>query len=128
VSIGTSRNVERSGKRHVTRLSSIARQVENVRHYDQDLYQVCPDCKFPQLFAEVKGYDAHDREWEQTRRFAMFYGRGCLAILVVEIPGDSQIGVRKFSSHSGLITPTVWAGENYLLQTLNYARDIHECL
>jgi|SRR6185437_3550820 len=123
----TERNVERTGKRKVTRLSAIARQVENVRHYDQDLYQVCPDCKFPQLFAEVKSRDVSEREWEQTRRFAMFYGRGCLALLVVEPPDSEKIGVRIFSSHSGLISPLTWGGEGYLKVVLKGARDRHEC-
>lgn len=126
MTIGTDRNAERTGKRHVTRLSRIARQVENVRHYDLDLYQVCPECKYPQLFAEVKSYDARDKEWEQTRRHADSYG--CLAILVVEIPGREQIGIRKYSSRSGLVTPLFYGAEERLVKILEEARDIHACL
>lgn len=125
MTIGTDRNAERTGKRHVTQLSRIARQVENVRHYDLDLYQVCPECKYPQLFAEVKSYDAHDKEWEQTRRHADFYG--CMAILVVEIPGRSHIGVKQYSSGRGTMTPLFYGGEGHLLGALRYARDIHVC-
>jgi hypothetical protein len=121
---GTARNAERTGKRTVSRLSSVARKVENVRHYDCDLYQVCARCKYPQLFAEVKSYDASDSEWLQTRLLADSFD--CIAILVIE-KGD-DLGVKTYNSLSGIITPLIWGRENYLLSILKAARDRHECL
>jgi hypothetical protein len=121
----TWRNQERTGKRHVTFLSGLARNVENVRHCDLDLYQWCPRCKRPQLFAEVKSTLVSRWQWEQTRRHAAYYGHGCLAILVVE--GQGSIGCVVYDSADGSISDPDWTGEAYLTSVLERARDIHKC-
>lgn len=122
---GTDRNVERTGKRRVSRLSAIARRVEDVRGIDVDYVQYCPACRYPQAFCEVKSREVHDKEWEQVRLFAAHYGNQCLALLVVE--KGSQIGVKRYSSWSGIISPLFYGGEGHLLQALEHARDIHAC-
>jgi hypothetical protein len=117
--------VERTGRRKVTRLSTVARRVSGVRHFDLDLYQTCEHCKYPQLFAEVKSREVSDAEWDQTRRHAKHYG--CVAILVVE--AAERIGVKEYFSSTGLMTPhVIYGDENDLLRVLEHARDIHECL
>lgn len=120
---GTPRNVERTGRRKVTRLSAIARKVEGIRAIDIDLVPYCPRCGDPLAFCEVKSYEVHDAEWSQIRRHADFWG--CVAILVIEKGND--IGVRMYSSFSGLTTPVFYGGEEYLLSVLCRARDIHSC-
>jgi hypothetical protein len=123
VTIGTERNRERSGKRKVTRLSAIARQVEGIRAIDIDLVPYCPKCGAPLAFCEVKSYEVHDNEWAQIRRHADFYG--CLAFLFVE--ETERTGVKRYSSSSGIISTLLYGGENLVLKALEYARDIHEC-
>jgi hypothetical protein len=122
--IGTARNVERTGRRKPTRLSAIARAVENVRHTDVDLTQWCPECKKPQVFAEVKSTPVHDSEWDQARRHARTYSHGCIAILVVELPDD--LGVKVYNSADDSTGDMKW-GENFLIRVLEHARDIHGC-
>lgn len=122
---GTWRNTERTGKRRVTRLSTIARSVPHVRHMDMDLIQWCPKCKRPQLFAEVKSSFVNKWEWEQTRKHASYYGHGCLAILVVE--GKDVLGTVVYDSADDSFTTTPRAGEAYLTSVLERARDIHVC-
>lgn len=120
----TWRNVERTGRRQVTRLSTLARKVGNVRHMDLDLIQWCPRCKRPELFAEVKGRQVSTWEWEQTRRHAAYYGHGCLAILVIEKAGD--VGCLVYDSADDTISGRQ-SGEEYLTSVLERARDIHVC-
>lgn len=120
----TWRNQERTGRRKVTRLSTVARKVSGVRHFDLDLYQTCEKCKRPQLFAEVKSREVSDAEWYQTRKHAERWG--CVAILVVE--AAERIGVKKYFSSTGMITPhVIYGDEDDLLRVLEHARDIHEC-
>lgn len=119
-------NVERTGRRKVTRLSSIARTVKDVRHVDIDLTQWCPQCKRPQIFAEVKSYPVRDAEWDQMRRHAKHYGHGCIAILVIETP-DGSLGVKIYSPQGESISGVNWGGEEYLRKVLEKARDIHVC-
>jgi hypothetical protein len=121
---GTWRNAERSGQRKPTRLSGIARRIENVRHTDVDLTQWCPQCKKPQVFAEVKSMPVPDAEWDQARRHAKTYSRGCIAILVIELPGD--LGVRIYNPADDTLGETKW-GEDFLVRVLQRARDRHEC-
>ena len=121
----TWRNHERTGQRYVSRLSTIARSIKGVRHYDCDLYQTCPECKRVQVFAEVKKYLVSDREWEQTRLFAKSTGHKCVAILVIETLDD--IGVKIYNPETGEISDTNWGGEEYLRKVLDRARDVHEC-
>lgn len=122
MTIGTRRNVERTGQRYVSRLSAIARQVEDIRVLDLDLWTYCPYCKRPELFAEVKKYMVTDAEWAQTRMLAEDYG--CMALLVIETPGD--IGVRIY--WDGDITPVTWGGEEDVARVLRDARDRHVCV
>jgi len=125
---GTSRNVERTGKRKVTRLSTVARGVEHVRHVDIDLFQFCPDCKKPEAFFEVKSKPVSAWEWEQTRRLAESFGHGCVAVLVVETwYGD--IGLSVYDPGAGDDVPSVmWSGdESNLVKVLEAARDVHVC-
>lgn len=127
---GTWRNKERTGKRHVTVLSGLARKVADVRHCDLDLYQWCPRCKRPQLFAEVKSQLVSKWEWEQTRRHASYYGHGCLAILVIEgrnVEGQESLGCVVYDSADNSISDVNWTGEEYLTSVLERARDIHVC-
>jgi hypothetical protein len=116
-------NVERTGKRKVTRLSSIARKIEGVRHVDLDLTQWCPKCKRPEIFAEVKGRLAPDGEWDQARRHAKFYGHNAIALLVIEA---EDIGVKVYASSDDKIRDVIW-GEEYLIRVLSQARDMHTC-
>lgn len=120
---GTARNVERTGQRYVSKLSMIARTVENVRHIDLDLMQYCQFCKKPQLFAEVKRRLVSDTEWAQTRMLARDYK--CIGLLVIEA-GDN-IGVRIYTSADEEITEVIWGGEDYLARILERARDVHAC-
>ena len=122
---GTWRNTERTGRRHVTQLSGLARMVEDVRHCDLDLYQFCPRCKRPQLFAEVKSRLVSKWEWEQARRHAAYYGHGCLAILVIE--GRESLGCVVYDSADDTISRVNWTGAGYLTSVLERARDIHVC-
>ena len=122
---GTWRNQERTGQRHVTQLSGLARKVEGVRHCDLDLYQFCPRCKRPELFAEVKSRLVSRWEWEQARRHAAYYGHGCLAILVIE--GRESLGVTVYDSADNTISDVNWSGAGYLTSVLERARDIHVC-
>lgn len=92
---------------------------------DLDLIQWCPECKRPQLFAEVKSSFVSRREWEQTRRHASYYGHGCLAILVIE--GQDAIGTVVYDSADDSISEAPRAGEQYLTSVLERARDIHVC-
>ena len=118
------RNVERTGRRKVTRLSTVARRVSGVRHFDLDLYQTCERCKYPQLFAEVKSREVSDAEWDQTRRHAKQYN--CVAILVVE--AAERIGVKEYFSSTNMITPhVIYGDEDDLQRVLEHARDIHRC-
>jgi hypothetical protein len=120
------RNVERTGRRKLTRLSTVARRVSGVRHFDLDLYQTCERCKYPQLFAEVKSREVSDAEWAVTRMHARHYGYGCVAILVVETP--DRIGVKEYFSSTNLITPhVIYGDEDDLQRVLEHARDIHHC-
>lgn len=122
---GTRRNIERTGTRHVTFLSALARHVEGVRHFDLDLYQTCPSCKRPQLFAEVKSHLVSRWEWEQTRRHAVYYGHGCLAILVIE---GNCLGFLVYDSADDSISSPDWlSGRQGLTAVLERARDIHKC-
>jgi hypothetical protein len=123
--VGTWRNAERSGKRSVTRLSTVARRVENVRHTDVDLTQWCPRCRKPQIFAEVKRSVVSDYEWDQARRHAKTYGHGCIAILVIE--GIDVIGIKIYDSGTQEISDVTWGDEGSLRTVLEAARDRHEC-
>lgn len=124
---GTRRNIERTGERHVTRLSSVARRVENVRGIDVDYVQYCPRCRSPQVFCEVKSRDVHDREWEQVRIFARHWGNGCIALLVIE-PPQQYLGYRAYYSSTDLfMAHPVYGSEDDLQRKLEHARDIHEC-
>ena len=125
MSPGTWRNTERTGQRTVTKLSTVARQIDKVRHVDIDLTQWCPRCKRPQVFAEVKRYLVSDYEWEQVRRHAAFYSHDCIAILVIETLDD--IGVKVYDPAFDLLTDVTWGGEEYLTRVLERARDIHVC-
>lgn len=49
----TASNVEKSGERNFMALSSAARRVDRVYHYDLDLFQVCKRCFQPQVFMEA---------------------------------------------------------------------------
>lgn len=123
---GTWRNRERSGKRQLTRLSTIARNVKDVRHLDFDLIQYCPGCHRPQAFCEVKKYPIPDKGWEQIRLHAAHWGQSCVAILVVE--AAERIGVKQYFSSTGMITPhVIYGNEDDLQRVLEHARDIHEC-
>ena len=119
-------NIERTGKRKLTRLSSIAREIEGVRHFDLDLYQTCASCKRPQMFSEVKSYLVPDAEWDQVRRHAAFYGHSCLGLLVVE-SAFGDIGVKVYDSADNTISKVCWDGEDYLIEVLERARDAHTC-
>lgn len=123
---GTWRNRERSGERHVSRLSSIARKVCDVRGIDIDYVQYCPECKAPQAFCEVKSYDVYDKEWEQVRSFARHWGNGCIALLVIE--AERRLGYKHYlsSTHLYMAHPT-WCDEAGIQRVLEQARDIHEC-
>lgn len=123
---GTWRNQERTGHRHVTQLSKLARTIGDVRHFDLDLYQTCPKCKRPELFAEVKSKLVPRWEWEQTRRHASYYGHGCLAILVIE-HHNGALGCMVYDSADNSISEVDWTGEGYLTSVLERARDIHVC-
>jgi hypothetical protein len=123
--VGTSRNVERSGRRHVTRTSSIARSIEDVRHVDIDLCQYCPKCKRPEAYVEVKRMLVSDHEWDQVRRHADLCGHKCLALLVVE--WDDSLGVKYFDSENGQIYGPKWGGDEVLIKVFELARDRHAC-
>lgn len=123
--IGTPRNREITGRRTVSALSRIARNIENVRHTDLDLTQWCPRCKRPQVFAEVKRILTGDHEWDQARRHAAFYGHHAIALLVVE--NSTSIGVKVFSSDDGSISPVKWGTGKDLQEIMENARDNHEC-
>jgi hypothetical protein len=124
--VGSWRNQERTGKRKVTKLSSVARKVADVRHVDIDLTQWCPGCKRPQVFAEVKRRVVSDHEWDQVRRHAAYYAHGCLGLLVIE--GDTaDIGVKVYDPVDDTISPVVWGEESYLQEVLERARDSHLC-
>jgi hypothetical protein len=110
----------------VSRLSKVARTVENVRHIDIDLIQWCPLCKRPELFAEVKSALVNDWEWDLARRHAAFWGHGCLAILVIET-SRGDIGVKVYDSAKDQISSVSWADEDFLVTILEKARDGHEC-
>jgi hypothetical protein len=120
---GTWRNRERTSQRSVTRLSTIARTIEKVRHTDVDLTQWCPRCKKPEVFAEVKRSVVSDHEWDQVRRHAKTYGHGCIAILVIE--GIDIIGVKVYKDD--VISDITWGGEEDVIQVLESARDAHSC-
>lgn len=122
----TVRNVERTGKRRVTRLSTVARKVEHVRGIDIDYVQYCRRCLKPQAFCESKPWHVPDREWDQMRRHAAYYGHNAVAMLVVE-PDVGPVGVKIFYSSTGLISPIIWGGEEHLQRSLEHARDCHEC-
>ena len=122
----TIRNVERTGRRKVTRLSSIARKVEGVRGIDIDYVQYDPRCLHPTAFCESKGILVSDREWEYIRRHAEFYGNACLAVLVVENK-DGSLGVKYYNSATGKIYGPRWGGEELLIGVLERARDWHKC-
>ena len=124
--IGTSRNVERSGKRRVTRLSTIVRNIEKIRAIDVDLVTYCPRCLHPLAFCEVKKVLVSDREWQQMRFHAKHWGHSCLALLVIE-PDLGEIGVRIYDSDDDSITPVHWGGDAYLQAVLEAARDMHGC-
>lgn len=124
---GTWRNSERAGRRVVTRLSKVARRVENVRHVDIDLKQYCPSCKRPQLFAESKRTLVNDHEWQQVRLEASYWGHGCMGLLVIEPAQGDTIGVKVFDSRTQEITPVQWADEDFLVFLMERARDRHEC-
>lgn len=122
----TIRNVERSGKRKVTRLSSIARKIEGVRGIDIDYVQYDPRCLHPTAFCESKGILVSDKEWEYVRRHAEYYGNGCLAMLVVEAR-SGDLGVKYYDSSSGEIHGPKWGGEELVISVLEKARDRHRC-
>ena len=122
----TSRNVERTGQRKVTRLSSIARKVDNVRGIDIDYVQHCRYCLRPTAFCESKGILVSDKEWEYVRNHAAFYGNRCLAMLVVE-SRDDTLGVKYFDSSTGEIHGPKWGGEELVIGVLEKARDWHAC-
>jgi hypothetical protein len=124
--VGSVRNTERTGKRTVSKLSSVARRVEKIRAIDVDLVTYCPRCKSPQSFCEVKKYLVSDYEWEQMRLHAKHWGGGAIAILVVE-PELGQIGVRVYDPAKETISTVNWGGEEYLQKVLEAARDRHEC-
>jgi hypothetical protein len=121
----TSRNVERTGKRKLTRTSQVARGIRGVRHLDQDLFQWCPDCKRPELFVEVKSVPVSKSEWDMTRRFADYFQHNCLALLVVEAwYGD--LGVQIYDGET--ISDLHWSDtEDYLISVMERARDSHVC-
>jgi hypothetical protein len=121
--VGTWRNQERTGQRSVTKLSTIARGIKNVRHTDVDLTQWCPRCKKPEVFAEVKRSVVSDYEWDQVRRHAKTYGHDCIAILVIE--GIGTIGIKVYKD--GVISDITWGGEEDVIQVLESARDAHAC-
>ena len=122
----TIRNVERSGKRKVTRLSSIARKIEGVRGIDIDYVQHCRRCLLPTAFCESKGILVSDKEWEYVRNHAAFYGNHCLAMLVVEAR-SGDLGVKYFDSDTGEIYGPKWGGEELVISVLEKARDRHRC-
>jgi hypothetical protein len=121
----TFRNFERTGKRRVTQLSSIARKVENVRGIDIDYVQYCCLCLRPTAFCESKRVLVSDREWEYVRNHAAFYGDNCYALLVIERQHD--IGVKYFDSNTGEIYGPKFGGEEILIFVLEKARDKHKC-
>lgn len=122
----TARNFERTGKRKVTRLSSIARKVDNVRGIDIDYVQHCRYCLRPTAFCESKGILVPDKEWEYVRNHAAFYGNRCLAMLVVESK-DGALGVKYYDSSTGKIYGPRWGGEELVIEVLERARDWHTC-
>lgn len=124
--IGTYRNVERSGKRRVTRLSTIVRKIPGIRAIDVDLITYCPRCLHPMAFCEVKKVLVGDREWQQMRLHAKHWGNNCIALLVIE-PDLGEIGVKVYASADNTIRDVVWGGESYLTYVLNQAKEIHDC-
>ena len=119
------RNAERTGKRKVTRLSSIARKIENVRGIDIDYVQYAVPCLHPTAFCESKGVLVSDKEWEYVRNHASFYGNGCLALLVIE--KENTLGVKYFDSSTGEMHGPKYGGEEVLIMVLEKARDRHAC-
>ena len=117
--------MERTGKRKVTKLSSIARKVENVRGIDIDYVQYAVPCLHPTAFCESKSYNVSDKEWEYVRNHASHYGNGCLALLVIEKP--DTLGVKYFDSSTGEIYGPRYGGEEILIMILERARDRHRC-
>lgn len=124
--IGTARNIERSGKRSVTKLSTIARKVPGIRAIDIDLVPYCPRCKHPLAFCESKRTLVSDAEWDQMRRHARHYGHGVIALLVIE-PDAGPLGVKVYDPAADSISPVSWGGEEFLLHVLGSARDSHAC-
>lgn len=124
---GTRRNSERTGQRKLTRLSKVARTVDNVRHVDVDLLQYCAACKNPEAVFEVKSKPVSVWEWEQVRRLAGHFGHGCIAALVIETwYGD--IGISIYDTRTGEIDGVRWSGdEQALVKVMEDARDRHEC-
>ena len=119
----TQRNVERTGRRILTRTSKIARQIKDVRHFDCDLYQACASCKRPQLFIEVKSVPVSKFEWAMTRSLADEFS--CLAALVVEA-WHGDIGVQLYDGDT--IGTLKWSdSEDHLVSVMEYARNIHVC-
>lgn len=116
------RNTERTGQRRLTKLSGIARRIEGVRHLDCDLFQYCPRCKHPQAFMEVKRVLVSDREWEQMRFHAGFWG--CMALLIIE-PDVGNFGVKVFDGKE--ISEVEWGDEDLITGVLERARDEHRC-
>lgn len=124
--VGTERNQERTGKRRVSRLSAIARRVEDVRGIDVDYVQYCPRCRYPQAFCEVKSREVHDKEWEQVRILASHYGNHCVALLIIE--AERRLGYKEYFSSTNLfMAHATYGTEEDILLLLEHARDIHEC-
>lgn len=126
MNIATARNVERTGKRRLTRLSGIARKVEGVRHLDIDLTQWCPLCSRPEAFCEVKSQVVSDAEWKQMRLHAAFWGHNCLGLLVIE-SSSGEFGVKVYDSAADTIIPVQWGDEDLVRSVLEKARDLHAC-
>jgi hypothetical protein len=121
---GTRRNSERTGQRKLTRLSAIARRIEDVRGIDIDYVQYCHSCLYPEIFCEVKRTVVHDGEWRMMRVFARHYG--CMAMLCIE-PDLGPVGVRVYDAADNSVSLLDWCGEEGAEAVLRMARDRHEC-
>lgn len=133
VSHSSDKNVERSGERNFMALSSAARLVNNVYHFDVDLFQVCQKCRKPQAFLEAtssKGFKNTAILREIAEKF------NAPTILVRHEYGDEghayPIDIHYWPPGNlgyGVEAPHVWFGVSWatLIALLQGLQDRHEC-